>query len=153
MKVNQTESIRVIGISVRTSNENMQAAQDIPALWKRFGSEDIASKIPGRVDENTYCIYTDYESDHTKPYTTILGCHVADDAEVPEGMVACVLEVGPYQKFTAKGNLLEGAVVSAWMEVWKSDLDRKYSADYECYDARAANPEDGEIDIFVALNG
>lgn len=32
----------IIGISVRTTNENDQAAKDIPALWKRFISEGIA---------------------------------------------------------------------------------------------------------------
>ena len=153
MKESMTQAIRVVGISVRTTNENMQVAKDIPALWQRFAVEGIAAKISGRIGENTYCIYTEYESDHTKPYTTILGCQVSEDAEVPEGMTECILEAGPYQKFICKGNLLEGAVANTWMEIWQNDLDRKYSADYECYDARAANPADGEIDIFIALNG
>jgi len=151
MKEIKSESILVVGISVRTSNENMQAAKDIPALWQQFAQESVAANVPNRVDEKTYCIYTEYESDHTKPYTTILGYRVSDLSNVPEGMVSCELAAGPYQKFVSKGNLLEGAVVNTWMDIWKSDLDRKYSADFECYDERAANPADGEVDIFIAL--
>lgn len=39
-----TQTIRkfnVIGISVRTTNENGQAGQDIPALWNKFVTEGI----------------------------------------------------------------------------------------------------------------
>ena len=73
MNTEQKEPFYVVGISVRTSNENQQAAKDIPALWQRFMSENIADKIPNKSSNKVYAVYTDYESDHTKPYTTIIG--------------------------------------------------------------------------------
>jgi len=34
--ITELESFKVIGISVRTTNENGQAAKDIPFLWNKF---------------------------------------------------------------------------------------------------------------------
>jgi predicted transcriptional regulator YdeE len=61
------ESFKVIGISVRTTNENRQATKDIPFLWKKFFEENISSKIPNKLSDDLYCVYTHYEKDHTKP--------------------------------------------------------------------------------------
>lgn len=75
--ISQTiQKFHVIGISIRTTNENNQAAQDIPELWNKFMTESVIEKIPNKVENAVYCIYTEYEKDHTKPYTTILGCRV-----------------------------------------------------------------------------
>lgn len=70
------DTFYVIGIAVRTTNENQKAAQDIPVLWNKFMTEGIINQIPNKADHAIYCIYTDYEKDYTKPYTTILGCKV-----------------------------------------------------------------------------
>ena len=75
------EAFDIIGISIRTTNENMQAAQDIGALWGRFKGEDIFSQIPGKLEDDIYCIYTNYEGDHTKPYDVVLGCKVHPDTK------------------------------------------------------------------------
>jgi len=87
MNHQQIEPFNIIGISVRTTNENGQAVKDIPALWNRFMSEGIANKIPNKTSESIYCIYTEYEKDHTKPYTTIIGCRVDQVENIPAGMV------------------------------------------------------------------
>ena len=83
----KVKEFNVIGISVRTTNENGQAGQDIPALWNNFITNGLADKIPNKIDTSIYCIYTEYEKDHTKPYTTILGCKVSDLLTIPDGMV------------------------------------------------------------------
>jgi len=56
-----------------------------------------------------------------------------------------------YHKEAVKGNLAQGVVFDAWTKIWKSDLNRAYTADFELYDEKAQNPEDAEIDIFIAL--
>ena len=43
------EQFYLIGISVRTSNENGQAMTDIPALWNKFMSENWIEKIPNKI--------------------------------------------------------------------------------------------------------
>ena len=145
------QKFNVIGISVRTTNENGQSYQDIPALWNQFMSEGISQQIPNKTGDAIYCIYTDYEKDHTRPYTTILGCVVDNISVIPEGMVAKTISGVHYQKFTAKGNLNEGIVVDEWVKIWNSDLDRLYTDDFEIYGERAQNPENAEVDIYIAI--
>uniref|UniRef100_UPI0040486E9A GyrI-like domain-containing protein n=1 Tax=Flavobacterium sp. TaxID=239 RepID=UPI0040486E9A len=73
MENTSIETIHIVGIVKRTTNENQQAAKDIPLLWEKFMSEDIANKISKKTNDNIYAIYSDYESDHTKPYTIYIG--------------------------------------------------------------------------------
>jgi len=153
MKEVKVESFKVIGLSIRSTNENMQAAQDIGALWGRFMGEGIADKIPNKSAEDIYCLYTNYEGDATKPFDVILGCKVSTDKTVPPDMVAHTCHGGTYTQFISKGDLTQGKVIGeTWMEIWKKDLDRNYSTDFEVYGKRAQNPKDAEVDIFIAIN-
>lgn len=145
------QKFNVIGISVRTTNENNKSGEDIPALWNTFMSEAIQSKIPGKISEELFCIYTDYEKDHTKPYTTILGCRVDSLDFIPENMVGKTIESADYEELIAKGNLTEGVVYNKWLEIWSSGLDRSFTADFEVYGAKAQNPENAEVAIYIAI--
>jgi len=151
MNKTKINSFKVIGISVRTTNENGQAGTDIGALWNKFMSEGVAAKIPNKVDSTVYSIYTEYESDYTKPYTTILACKVKNLDTIPKGMVSLEIDGGNYAKFTSKGDLNKGVVYEEWIKIWNSSLDRKYTTDFEVYGEKAQNPENAEVDIFVAL--
>ena len=151
MENQKIETFNVIGISVRTTNENGQAAQDIPELWNNFMTNRIADKIPNKIDNSLYCIYTDYEKDHTKPYTTILGCKVSGLQTIPDGMVGKNFEETTYTKIVAKGNILQGMVFNEWTKIWNSNLNRTFTADFELYGEKAQNPENAEVDIFIAI--
>lgn len=142
----------VIGIAIRTTNENGQSAQDIPALWNRFINEGIAEKIPGKSGNEIYCIYTDYEKDHTRPYTTILGLKVESLDQIPDGMTAKTIDKADYAAHPVKGNLQDGIVYNKWIEIWNSGLPRTFSADFEIYGEKAGNPMDAEVDIFIAIS-
>lgn len=149
---NQTiKKFSIIGISVRTTNENNQAGQDIPALWNKFMAERIANQIPNKIGDSIYCIYTDYEKDHTKPYTTILGYKVESLDIIPTGMIGKTFHEATYIKHLAKGNLLRGIVFDEWTKIWNSDLDRTFTADFEVYGEKAQNPENAEVEIFIAV--
>ncbi len=151
MSVLKLSAFHVIGISVRTTNENRQAGNDIPALWNKFMSEGILEKIPNKIDNTLYCIYTNYEKDHTKPYTTILGCKVSTLDLIPAEMVGKEIESSNYDMRTAKGNIFQGFVFGEWVKIWNSDLKRTYTADFEVYDERTQNPENAEVDIFISV--
>ena len=151
MSHQKIKKFSVIGISVRTTNENGQAGQDIPALWNQFMAEGIAAQIPNKMDASICCIYTEYEKDHTKPYTTILGCKVENLDTIPNNMVGKTFDEATYTKHIAKGNILQGMVFGEWTKIWNSNLDRAFTADFEVYGERAQNPEDAEVDIFVAV--
>ncbi len=151
MTTQRLEEFSVIGISVRTTNENGKSAQDIPALWVTFLGEGISNQIPNKVSGDLYCIYTDYEQDHTRPYTTLLGCRVSTLETIPEGMVGKTIESANYTKFVAKGDLAHGVVLDTWIKIWNSDLPRNYTADFEVYGPNAQNPENAEVTIFIAV--
>ncbi|OCA77348.1 transcriptional regulator [Chryseobacterium artocarpi] len=145
------EPFKVIGIAVRTTNENNQAAQDIPVLWEKLMKENIVENIPNKINNTIYSIYTDYEKDHTKPYTTLLGCKVENLDIIPEGMIGKSFEGGNYVKFTPKGNLAEDLVINEWIKIWNMDLQRIFTADFEMYGEKAQNPSDAEVDILIAV--
>ena len=145
------QKFNVIGISIRTTNEDGQSGKDIPALWNKFITEEIQDKIPNKVSEDIFCIYTDYEKDHTKPYTTILGCKVESLDNIPENMVGKTIESADYEELIAKGNLSEGIVYNKWLEIWNLDLNRSFTADFEVYGSKTQNPENVEVDIYIAL--
>jgi predicted transcriptional regulator YdeE len=145
------EQFSVIGISVKTTNENGQAMQDIPKLWNSFLTESIAEKIPNKADNTVYCIYTDYEGAHTKPYTTILGCKVLNLDNIPDGLIGKTFDTATYSKHTAKGNILQGLIFDEWTKIWNANLDRAFTADFEVYGDKAQNPENAEVDIYVSV--
>jgi Uncharacterized protein conserved in bacteria len=151
MKNKIIPSFSIIGLAIRTSNQNGQAAKDIPELWNRFFKEDILSRIPNKVSNELYCIYTEYEKDHTLPYTTVLGCKVSGLEEMPEDMDGIHIEQNQYQHFTAEGNLADGVVYEAWQKIWDTDLPRTYTADFEIYGEKAQNPQETKVDIFIGI--
>lgn len=145
------EPFKVIGIAVRTANENGKSAQDIGQLWGKFITDGIAGKIPNKVDESVFSIYTNYQADHTKPYDTILGCKVSSLEEIPEGMVGQSCEGGTYGKFVSKGDLTQGVVFGTWAEINQSNLNRVFTADFELYGEKAQNPTEAEVEVYVGI--
>ena len=151
MKKVKVEPFKFIGISIKTTNENNLASQEIAELWNKFLAENVSGNIPNKVDDTVYSLYTNYEGDYSKPYTTILGCKVTSLDNLPEGMVGQSFEGGNYVKSSARGNLMEGLIVNHWTKIWKEDLNRAYTADFEVFGEKAQNPKDAEVDFYVAI--
>ncbi len=148
----KVQPFNLIGISIITSNDNGQAAEEIGGLWQRFMSENLLDKIPNKVDNTIYSMYTDYEGDHTQPYRVILGCKVDNLEQIPDGMFGKSIEGGQYFKTSAKGDLMKGLVVNKWLEIWEMGLDRKYTADFEVFGEKAQDPGNAEVDFFIAIH-
>lgn len=151
MTTQKINSFLIIGIAIRTSNENGQAANDIPLLWNKFMTEGIMEKIPNKIDYSIYCIYTDYEKDYTKPYTTILGCRVNNLDAIPAGMIGHTIAEGAYNKRTLNGNILQGLLINEWVKIWNSPISRAYTADFEVYGEKARDLENAEVDLYLAI--
>lgn len=146
----EIDPFKYIGIAIRTSNENGKAAVDIAQLWQRFFTEKIMSKIPNKINQEICLLYTDYEKDYTRPFTALLGCKVEDIMFIPSGMVAKKISGGTYLRFNPKGRLAD-IVVNEWVNIWSSGLDRAYSADFEIYGTKSRDPENAEVEIYVAI--
>ena len=141
----------IMGIQCRTSNSPGAAINDIPALWGRFSSEDVFSKIAGKVSDEVIALYCDYEGDHTKPYSVIIGCPVGDFNEVPKGMVAKSIPGGTYALFRAIGEHPK-AIVETWGEIWQTDLPRTFTGDYEVYGRKFHSTTSPEVEVFIAID-
>ena len=148
-----TNGFKIIGISTRTTNENNQSQQDLGKLWGQFFDENIIAKIPNKISSNIVAIYTDYKSDYTEEYTTIIGIPVSTLEEVPNGLIGREFEADNFQKFVAKGEV-PNAVVNTWIDIWQRDkeLNRKYSYDFEVYSEKSQNGVNSEVEIFIATN-
>lgn len=151
MQTVKIEPFNIIGISIRTTNENGQASKDIAELWQKFMSENILDKIPNKVSSEIYSLYTDYESDHTRSYTAILGCKVEHLTNIPGGMVGKSFNEGKYVKTSAKGDLMQGLIVNHWSKIFEMDLDRTFVADFEIFGEKAQKPSDAEVDFYVGI--
>ena len=149
--VDTVSPIKVIGISVRTTNANGQAVIDLGALWNRFYSQQISAQIPDKSDNDVYAIYTDYSTDHKGAYAAIIGCRVGSLTSIPDGMTGKEIGGGRYKRYVAKGKMPH-AVVRQWQEIWNNaELERKYTTDFEVYGPKSTADENAEVEIYIAV--
>ena len=144
---------KIVGISLRTKNERKQAAKDIEALWETFYTNSVANKIPHRLGNDIYVVYTDYESNFKGEYTCLIGCPVKILDSIPEGLIGRKFSAQPMKHFTTKGKLPK-AVGEVWERIWEKDeeLNRSYTYDLEVYSEKSNSNEEAEVDIYIGVN-
>ena len=146
-KTIELDEFIVAGISVRTTNQDARAYTDIRDLWARFMHEGILEKIPHRVSDDLYCVYTDYESDYTGAYTTILGCEVTKLADLPDGIIGKVIPKSQYQVYTSDN------VAGTWQHIWSQQIARKYEADFDLYPSSPDEHASQDAITYVSILG
>lgn len=148
IKINE---FKIVGICVKTTNKDGQSAQDIGKLWQQFYMENLFDKIPNKLCNDIYSIYTDYKSDFTDDYTTIIGVKVSSLENIPAGLIGRQFPSDNFVKYTAKG-LMPKAIAETWIDIWKKDkeLGRKYTYDFEVYGEKSQNGENSEVEIYIA---
>jgi predicted transcriptional regulator YdeE len=149
-------SFTVIGIEARTTNAK-EATPDaiIGKHWQKFFSEGVLNRIPDRFDRNVYAVYSDYTSDHNGEYSFLIGAKVKDGIAAPTGMVAKHIRAGRYAVFTSEKGPFAKIVPSVWQKIFRLEdagtLKRAYQTDFELYDQRAQDPQNGQVDIYVGV--
>ena len=151
MTATKFNEFHVIGLSVRTRNEDQHITNDIQNLWNTFMAKGIAHKIPNKLEDTLFGVYTDYEYGPNGDYTLTVGCKVSNLEDIPEGMTGTTIQHGNYSQFTAKGDVTKDAIPKAWDKIWKTDLNRAFVTDFEVYDHRAVDPTNAEVDIFIGV--
>ena len=131
----------IVGISIRTSNSR---PEEIGTLWGRFRSENPIAAISGRLSDEIYSLYLDYEGDHTQPYTLLLGYAVRPEAGVPKGLMLRHVPASKYAVFDASGPQ-PATLIATWAAIWQMPLDRAYKADFDLYRA------DGTVSVHVGI--
>ena len=144
-------SITIIGIECRTSNSPDKGPHDIPKHQEKLYQENILEKIPNKISNEVIALYCDYESDHTKPYSLVIGCAAASHNQIKKKMVAKTIPKGSYAVFKAIGEQPQ-ALIETWGQIWKEiDLKRTYTGDYELYNEKFLSQSPQEIEVYLAI--
>lgn len=140
--VNLKEKI-LVGVSAKTGNNDPRMGEIIGGLWNNLYANGISNRINNKVNQYAIGLYSDYEDDR---YLVTVGNEVSkvenDDLDVK------VIPAGRYAKFSVHGHM-QKAVAAAWEEIWRMDLERSYTGDFEEY--LNCDFEEANIDIYVAL--
>lgn len=142
---------KVIGLSVRTTNKDYKAQKDIAQLWENFINNNILSTVPNKVSDDIYCIYTDYENNFMGEYTTILGCIVSKEENIPDNLIVKDISACSYHLYTTEGKLPK-CVGKTWQHIWQQpDTHRKYKADFDVYGKDAQNPDKAKVYTYLSV--
>lgn len=158
-RINQEKDRNLIGIYVRTNNEKefSPTGGQIGKTVQKYFSQNLAASIKNRTHPGvTICAYTDYETDHTGDYTYFIGEEVTTVQDIPEGYAMTTIPKGSYAKFTSEKGPMPFVVIDLWKRIWSLSPNelggkRRYATDYEVHDARASDPNNIEIDIYIGL--
>lgn len=144
-------AMMVVGLEVRTSNrdEMDRATARIPGIWGRFYRESVTEAVPGRTETGgPLAVYSHYESDHTGPYSLLVGVEMVEGG-TPTGMARVDVVEGRYLVFPARGAMPQ-SVMDTWKAIWdyfatNAHHERAYTTDFEQY--RGADV----VDIHIAV--
>lgn len=136
------------GLWVRTGNQEPDMMAKIGGLWQRFFGGDL-EKIPNRVGNTYYGLYTNYGKDDKSEYDAVACCETDGVQDVSGDMKSIVLPAGKYAKFTFHGDM-EKNTGAFWTEVWNTELPRSFTGDFEEYKP-CEDHHNAEICIYVAL--
>jgi len=144
--VHQEQALHIAGIELRTTNQ--EAFETIPRHWQRFSEEGVFTCIPGRLSDEVYAVYTNFENagrNNEGLYSLVIGARVSPDAALPQDLARMVAPAARRAVFPVERGRFD-LVGAAWQAIWaRHDLEKTYIADYERYGA------DGTIDIFIGI--
>ncbi|MEW9699531.1 GyrI-like domain-containing protein [Paenibacillus sp. SI8] len=148
--------ITLIGVSVRTTNaEEAGPNGRLPGLWETYFGSNIASRTGTNNPHFIYALYTDYESDATGAYTTLIGHEAGEEAVQDENYTCRVIPESKYIVFTTRRGPVYEVVAQAWGDIWAYFKEypeaRAYTGDFELYDSRNFDPTDTEVQIYIAI--
>lgn len=150
------DGFRLIGLKLpgKTTNQNNQSAEDCGHLWQTFEKENIFGQVPGKLSQEIYAVYFDYEKDEHAPFSYFIGCKTDQTTDIPSGsgLDELVIPAQEYTIVTAKG-VMTACITDAWKEIWASDIPRAFEYDFEIYDERSQDWNNAELDIFVSVTG
>lgn len=148
--ITNLDEFSIVGISIRTSNENGQSAGDIGNLWQRFFTDNISGRVPNKVSDDIYCVYTDYDSDADGPYTTILGHKVSSINDENNDLIGKKISAAKYNVYKSSGKMPE-VVLATWTHIWQNPPQRSYQADFDVYGKDSGNPGNAEVTTYVSV--
>lgn len=133
----------IVGVSEVTGNQDPKMGEIIGELWNQLYQGGLYQRIQNKKTPYSIGLYSDYTEDK---YCVTVGCEAEQAGN--ESLSMKRLPAGKYAKFAVHGNVVT-AVQDAWTEIWKMDLPRSYTGDYEEY--VSSEMEQADINIYIAL--
>lgn len=133
----------VVGVSAITSNSDPKMNEVIGGLWQKLYQGGISGTIKNKINEYAIGLYSDYSNDQ---YCVTAGNEVSK-AENDE-LTVKIIPAGKYARFSIHGHM-EKVVAKAWDEIWKMDLNRSFTGDFEEY--LNCDWDNADINIYIAL--
>jgi predicted transcriptional regulator YdeE len=151
----ETQEIKVIGIQVRTKNEEEMGGNGrISKLIQEFHTRQLIHQIPNCEENCILSVYTEYDSDEHGYYTYFIGGKVKNLDVIPEGMAGMVIPAARYAVLTSVVGRIPDIVLEGWQHIWQDEDLRKrraYTADFEMYDERSRDINCAQLDIYIAV--
>ena len=151
------EEKKVAGLSARTNNQAPDMGTVIGGLWENFYTSAY-DKIRQKTNDKSLGIYTDYAGSEKDDYTILVGCEVesfpdysitkTENQEEEKPLTFLTIPAGKYAKFIVHGDV-HLAVAKFWVQLWKMDLPRSFTCDFEEY--QNSSMEGAEIHIYISL--
>src|SRR5689334_14806729 len=150
-KLTTIKPMNIVGLEARTTNQEEMnpGTGKIPGVWGCFYQERLMETIQGRKpDCLPLGVYSQYETDHTGPYTFLAGVEVAG-SDIADGMAAVNILGGQYLVFPVDGPMPQ-SLVQAWVAIWdyfpkNPKYKRAYTTDFELY--RSTDM----VDIYISV--
>jgi len=156
-RIVRQDQLSIVGIEQRTSGEKEMSGEGvIPGMWQRFYGEGIIDKIPNRVDQSVYALYTDFASDRMGAYTVVIGVKVKDQSQMRDGLALKTIPAGTYAVLTSDKGPAPTVIPDAWLKIAAlEDKDqlggkRAYKCDFEVYE-HMTDPQNVQADLYVGL--
>ena len=155
-KIIKREAFQIIGISTKTSNANELTAQaKIPQLWQDFYEKNIVDQLSKLDNQNVYSLYSDYETDVNGNYAITIGVEASKMNDASPEWVIKTIPAAKYLVFTSHKGKMPEIVIQTWQEIWawfaNSEVERTYTGDFELYDERCANPQEAQVEVYIAI--
>jgi predicted transcriptional regulator YdeE len=155
MIIEMKQGFDVIGITMTTTTDLKENLKDYIDIWGQFKTDDVMSKIKGKISEEVICVYDNYKELSKDRYEVrvTIGSKVNQTKEIPEGMITTSVKPTNYQRFVAKGELPQ-CIMTEWESIWEKNnsLNRAFSTDYEVYGEKANDKVNGEMEIFLSVS-
>ncbi len=151
--------IKLVGLVARTNNKDELDASKakIGGVIADYFAGNIVDKTQNCLNKDqTFSVYSGYESDFNGDYDYLFGKQVASFGSDLDSLSTLTVPPQTYIKFTTSKGVMPGIVVEAWQKIWQmSDSElggvRSYIADFEIYDERAFDPQNAVVDIYIGI--
>lgn len=144
----ELEEKTIVGLTARTGNANPDMQSVIGGLWQKFYQENVYQNIEKKVSDYAYGIYSDYSNDTYQVTVGVEVSQVSEHDQDKKELCSISIPAGTYAKFQVVGDMVR-AVADAWEQIWKMDLKRIYTADFEEY--IAFDGTNSTVNIYVAI--